>query len=60
MNLAVPPLWDAGLPDPQLGLVLGPFSMGQLLSAGMVVLGVVLLTLIMRRAVAPVHAPGSG
>jgi phosphatidylglycerol---prolipoprotein diacylglyceryl transferase len=30
-------------PDPQLGFVLGPFSMGQLLCAGMIVLGVALL-----------------
>ena len=30
-------------PDPQLGLVLGPFSMGQLLSGSMIVLGIVLI-----------------
>jgi phosphatidylglycerol:prolipoprotein diacylglycerol transferase len=36
-------------PDPQLGLVLGPFSMGQLLSATMIALGLVLLGLRLRR-----------
>ncbi|MDQ6737251.1 MAG: prolipoprotein diacylglyceryl transferase [Gemmatimonadota bacterium] len=35
-------------PDAQLGLIVGPFSMGQLLSVGMPVLGVVLLTFVMR------------
>lgn len=30
-------------PDPQLGFILGPFTMGQLLSAPMIVLGIVLL-----------------
>ncbi len=32
-------------PDPQLGFVLGPFTMGQILSAGMVLAGAVLLFL---------------
>jgi phosphatidylglycerol---prolipoprotein diacylglyceryl transferase len=36
-------------PDAQLGLVLGPFSMGQLLSAAMVVAGVALLLIRLRR-----------
>lgn len=35
-------------PDAQLGLVLGPFSMGQLLSAGMILLGCLLLALVLR------------
>ena len=35
-------------PDVQLGLVLGPFSMGQVLSASMIVLGLVLITGILR------------
>jgi len=30
-------------PDPQLGLVLGPFSMGQLLCAGMIVAGTIII-----------------
>lgn len=36
-------------PDPQLGLVLGPFSAGQLLSASMLPLGVALLAVLGRR-----------
>ncbi|HEV8362462.1 MAG TPA: prolipoprotein diacylglyceryl transferase [Gemmatimonadaceae bacterium] len=41
-------------PDQQLGLVLGPFSMGQLLSATMIVFGLVLLAVIRGRS--PHHA----
>ena len=37
-------------PDAQLGLVLGPFSMGQLLSATMLVAGGALLVSLLRRA----------
>ena len=37
-------------PDEQLGLVLGPFSMGQLLSASMILLGVVLLSVLRWRS----------
>jgi len=37
-------------PDAQLGLVVGPFSMGQLLSAIMIMLGSALLLVIVRRA----------
>jgi phosphatidylglycerol:prolipoprotein diacylglycerol transferase len=36
-------------PDTQLGLVLGPFSMGQLLSATMIVVGLGLLVRLLRR-----------
>lgn len=36
-------------PDTQLGLVFGPFSMGQLLSAGTVVIGVLLLLIVFAR-----------
>jgi phosphatidylglycerol:prolipoprotein diacylglycerol transferase len=36
-------------PDTQLGLVLGPFSMGQLLSATMIALGLGLIVLLFRR-----------
>jgi phosphatidylglycerol:prolipoprotein diacylglycerol transferase len=36
-------------PDNQLGLVLGPFSMGQLLSSAMIALGLVLLGVVLRR-----------
>jgi phosphatidylglycerol---prolipoprotein diacylglyceryl transferase len=36
-------------PDPQLGLVLGPFSMGQLLCAIMIVAGAVMLAVIYRK-----------
>jgi phosphatidylglycerol:prolipoprotein diacylglycerol transferase len=36
-------------PDTQLGLVLGPFSMGQLLSAMMIALGLGLIALLFRR-----------
>lgn len=36
-------------PDAQLGLVFGPFSMGQLLSIGMPVLGILLLAFVARR-----------
>jgi phosphatidylglycerol:prolipoprotein diacylglycerol transferase len=36
-------------PDVQLGFVLGPFSMGQLLSATMIVAGLVLLALVLAR-----------
>jgi phosphatidylglycerol:prolipoprotein diacylglycerol transferase len=35
-------------PDPQLGLVVGPFSMGQVLCAGMVVAGVILMAVLYR------------
>ena len=38
-------------PDAQLGFVLGPFSMGQLLSSAMIVAGVVLFVVSRRRAV---------
>lgn len=38
-------------PDAQLGLIVGPFSMGQLLSMGMPILGVLLLVLVARRQV---------
>ena len=37
-------------PDAQLGLVLGPFSMGQLLSTAMIVAGVVVLAIVARRS----------
>jgi phosphatidylglycerol:prolipoprotein diacylglycerol transferase len=37
-------------PDEQLGLVLGPFSMGQLLSATMITVGLGLLVRVLRRA----------
>jgi phosphatidylglycerol:prolipoprotein diacylglycerol transferase len=37
-------------PDTQLGLVLGPFSMGQLLSATMIVAGLVVIAVLLRRA----------
>jgi phosphatidylglycerol---prolipoprotein diacylglyceryl transferase len=37
-------------PDAQLGFVLGPFSMGQLLSSSMIVLGIVLLLFVTRRS----------
>lgn len=40
-------------PDSQLGLVLGPFSMGQLLSTTMIAAGVGLLALAIRRAATP-------
>ena len=36
-------------PDTQLGLVLGPFSMGQLLSATMIAVGLVLAVIVLRR-----------
>ena len=36
-------------PDAQLGLVIGPLSMGQLLSAGMPVVGVLLIAFVARR-----------
>ncbi|HEY2065799.1 MAG TPA: prolipoprotein diacylglyceryl transferase family protein, partial [Gemmatimonadaceae bacterium] len=36
-------------PDTQLGLVLGPFSMGQLLSASMILLGLILLVVLLGR-----------
>ena len=36
-------------PDPQLGFILGPFSMGQLLSSLMILAGVVILILTYRR-----------
>jgi phosphatidylglycerol:prolipoprotein diacylglycerol transferase len=42
-------------PDTQLGLVLGPFSMGQLLSASMILLGLILLVVLLGRR--PVTAP---
>jgi phosphatidylglycerol:prolipoprotein diacylglycerol transferase len=35
-------------PDPQLGLVVGPFSMGQVLCAAMVVAGVILMAVLYR------------
>jgi len=50
-------------PDPQLGFVLGPFSMGQLLSSLMIVIGVVILVLTYRqpRPMAPALAsPANG
>ena len=40
-------------PDAQLGLIAGPFSMGQLLSAGMPVLGLGLIVFVARRPAAP-------
>jgi phosphatidylglycerol:prolipoprotein diacylglycerol transferase len=40
-------------PDTQLGLVLGPFSTGQLLSAMMIAVGLGLLVLLFRRGAAP-------
>ena len=40
-------------PDSQLGLVLGPFSVGQLLSASMIAVGLGLLVLLFRRGAAP-------
>jgi phosphatidylglycerol:prolipoprotein diacylglycerol transferase len=40
-------------PDTQLGLVLGPFSMGQLLSATMIAVGVGLLLVVLRRGARP-------
>jgi phosphatidylglycerol:prolipoprotein diacylglycerol transferase len=40
-------------PDTQLGFVLGPFSMGQLLSATMIVVGLWLLALAVRRRAMP-------
>jgi phosphatidylglycerol---prolipoprotein diacylglyceryl transferase len=43
-------------PDPQLGLVLGPFSMGQLLSFAMIVAGVVLLAASWRRGALAIRA----
>lgn len=42
-------------PDPQLGFVLGPFTMGQVLSAPMVVIGIALLAYVYKKA-----APASG
>ena len=36
-------------PDPQLGLIIGPFSMGQLLSASMAAAGVI-MAVTLRRA----------
>jgi phosphatidylglycerol:prolipoprotein diacylglycerol transferase len=38
-------------PDPQLGFILGPFTMGQALSASMIVLGGFAALLIRRRKV---------
>jgi phosphatidylglycerol:prolipoprotein diacylglycerol transferase len=40
-------------PDTQLGLVLGPFSMGQLLSASMIAVGLALAVLVLRRGAVP-------
>jgi phosphatidylglycerol:prolipoprotein diacylglycerol transferase len=40
-------------PDTQLGLVLGPFSMGQLLSASMILLGLILLVVLLGRPLRP-------
>lgn len=46
-------------PDTQLGLVLGPFSMGQLLSATMIVVGLVVLLIRLGRRTTPEHTfPG--
>src|SRR5205085_11148087 len=36
-------------PDPQLGFILGPFSMGQLLSSLMIVIGIVILVVTYRK-----------
>jgi phosphatidylglycerol:prolipoprotein diacylglycerol transferase len=36
-------------PDPQLGFILGPFTMGQVLSSGMILLGVLLWIYLSRR-----------
>jgi phosphatidylglycerol:prolipoprotein diacylglycerol transferase len=44
-------------PDPQLGLVLGPFSMGQVLCAAMIVAGALLLPLLFRGEPPPGPAP---
>lgn len=44
-------------PDVQLGLVLGPFSMGQLLSVGMPIAGLVMLGVVVRHASAMSDAP---
>ena len=40
-------------PDAQLGLIFGPFSMGQLLSTGMVVLGAIVLFVTFHREPSP-------
>lgn len=40
-------------PDAQLGFILGPFSMGQLLSSVMIVIGLGVLAIIYRRSAAP-------
>ncbi len=45
-------------PDPQLGFVLGPFTMGQILSAGMVVAGVLFAQAAARGAAAAGGGPG--
>ena len=53
-------------PDPQVGFVVGPFSMGQLLSSLMIVIGIVILMVTYRRpraippAIAPPVAQGIG
>lgn len=47
-------------PDPQLGLVLGPFDMGQVLCSGMIVAGVIIgIVLYRRRSPEPSTAGGS-
>jgi phosphatidylglycerol---prolipoprotein diacylglyceryl transferase len=40
-------------PDPQLGLVAGPFTMGQLLSAAMVLAGIIAVVIAVRRRADP-------
>ncbi len=47
-------------PDPQLGLVLGPFSAGQLLCAGMIVVGSGLAAYVWRQAPATFPAAAEG
>lgn len=44
-------------PDAQLGLILGPFSMGQLLSVGMPILGILLIIFVVRRPAASITMP---
>jgi phosphatidylglycerol:prolipoprotein diacylglycerol transferase len=45
-------------PDPQLGFILGPFSMGQILCGGMILAG--LLIIAIRRRSAETQAPSKG
>jgi phosphatidylglycerol:prolipoprotein diacylglycerol transferase len=45
-------------PDPQLGFILGPFSMGQILCASMILSG--LLIIAIRRQPGKVQAPSKG